>query len=423
VSNIRAALDEVVTQYRVSFEIPDPGQIHAMLGVIAANMSKDDKPVWLIFVGPPSSGKSDPMRYLAHLPSVHFASEVTAGGLLSCSPARGRGRQGTGGMLTSIGDFGILAVSDLSPTLCLGDDRLAQFLSMMREVYDGKVIRYGGQDGGMKRVWTGKLGFLAAATGDIDRHHSVINTLGDRYFYFRIPQGDVRAKMERARKRSDNKKSIEAALTALFNLLPANLGVELADETEQTLQTLAEFVAVARTAVVREPRNRTIEETPVSEEPTRLYLSFRSLFKGMARIGLSDTEAMAITSKIALDSLPRARLTIIKEALALGDLTVAQIRSGPYPLSLTTTHRALEELVEYRILTKVGENGVAAHYSPAPLLTASAAALPDGTFSDIFLISWLSSIGGGASEAAGMPDPLSEKVGGGLFDPIEPTEG
>lgn len=417
---IRAALDRVVEAYRVSLEIPDPSQIHAILGTVAANLGKDDKPIWLIFVGPPSSGKSDPMKYLGAIGNVRFTSEVTQGGLLSCSPTKGKANTGTGGLLNTIREPSVLVISDMSPILSLGEEGMKKFLGLMREVYDGKVIRHGGQDGGKEVSWTGKLGLLAASTGDIDRHHSIINTLGDRYLYFRMPAGDVSAKMERARTRKDNKKGIDAALKELFGLIVGSGPAELTDENEKTLQSLASFVAVARTAVIRDPHTRKLDDIAQPEEPTRLYLAFRTLLKGMIRIGLNEAEAMAVTSKIGLDSLPPARLAIIKMALAAGDVTVNDVKSGPWFFSTTAIHRAFEELVEYRLLTKTGVNGIEAHYFPSVSLTSMATSLPTGTFSDLLSFTWKNNkeVREGApvkSEKVGQPDP--DLVFGEIFPP------
>lgn len=386
---MRAALDLVVAEYRKSLEIPDPSQIHAVLGTIAANMTEGEKPVWLIIVGPPSSGKSDPLEYLKCLDKVKFASEITKGGLLSCASRNKKGPDGTGGFLKELGTFGILIISDMSSTMALGEDGLHGFLSLMRMVYDGHVERYGGQDRGAKNDWTGKMGLIAASTGDIDRHHSLINRLGDRYLYFRMPEGDVHAKMERARTRVTNKAGIESALKALFSMVSAANSPSLTDENEKTLQALASLVAVARTAVVRDPHTRKLEDIDQPEEPTRLYLTFRTLLKGMIRIGLTEPEAMAITSKIGLDSLPPTRLAIIKMVLATKDITVNDVKSGPWLFSTTAIERALHELMEHRLLDILsGKNGVEMHYSPSEQLTRKAALLPEATFSDNLLYIW-----------------------------------
>jgi len=417
-SECRAALDLVLAEYRKSLEIPDPSQIHAMLGTIAANMTKGEKPVWLVIIGPPSSGKSDPLGYLKCLDKVKFASEITKGGLLSCASRNKKGPDGTGGFLKEMGDFGILVISDMSSTMALGEDGLKGFLGLMREVYDGHVARFGGQDRGASNSWTGKMGFIAAATGDIDRHHASINTLGDRYLYFRMPEGDIKAKMERARTRVDNKNGIESALKALFSMISAADSPELTDGNEKTLQTLAMFVAKTRTAVARDPKDRSIQDITVPEEPTRLYLTFRTLLKGMIRIGLTETEAMAVTSKIALDSIPPTRLAIIKQVIAIQDLTVRHVETGPWVFATTAIHRALEELVKYRVLDRVGENGVPAHYSQSPWLKERVAGLPEGTFSDNLLCIWKERIEDKPSSLSRESEKVEPALDG-LFDEVD----
>ena len=423
-SEVRLALDNVIEQYRVDLEIPDPAQIYAILGAMAANHFNNSHPVWLVVVGPPSSGKSDPLKCLDVLPAVQFASEVSQGGLLSCSPRKERNPGSTGGLLTKMGAFGILVISDMSPTLSMHPENLGKFLSLMRDVYDGRVIRHAGQDGGQTREWTGKMGLIAAATGDIDRHHSVINALGDRYLYFRMPAGNINDKMWRAHGRKSNAKAIRAAIASLFGFIAMADQPEIAVETAKTLQGVAKFVAITRTAVIREGVARTIEFLPQPEEPVRLYLVLKTLYCGLIYIGLSETEAMGIVTKVALDSLPPARLMAIKTVL--GSVVPATMKAmmgqkGDV-FSETTVRRALEDLECFRVLTKVGENGIPAHYYPSDWLSRSVAELPEGTFSEISSITLeeeekrpLSSI----EDVFGVVADKSEKVGD---DSSTPTE-
>lgn len=385
---MRDKLDRVVEEYRKALDMPDPAQIHAVFGTIAANLIRDAAPVWLVIIGPPSSGKSDPLKHLRGLANIHQASEISAPGLLSCSPRKDKKAVSTGGLLTSIGDFGILVVSDMSTTISMHPERLAQLLSIMRDVYDGHVVRHMGQDGGVTRAWTGKIGLIAASTNEIDRHHAVINALGDRYLYFRMPVTDVRAKMNRARKRESNRQGIREAIVALLDAIREAKQPELTDQVEDWLQATAELVARCRAAVVRDGITREVEFLANSEEPTRLYLTLRTLVYGLMTIGLDESEAMNLASRIALDSLPPARLTILKSlARATEPVPAKPIFDAAVDVSDTTMRRALEELTLYRSIVRTGSNGVPALYSPSDWLKEVVARLPEPTFPALSSIS------------------------------------
>ena len=59
-------------------------------------------------------------------------------------------------------------------------------VSFLREIYDGSYTRWFGSDGGKHAQWKGKLGFIAAVTPVIDAHHSVMNTMGERFIMYRM---------------------------------------------------------------------------------------------------------------------------------------------------------------------------------------------------------------------------------------------
>jgi len=240
------------------------------------------------------------------------------------------------------------------------------------------------QDGGVTRVWTGKLGLIAASTGDIDRHHSVINSLGDRYLYFRMPKTDVEAKMLRAMSRDGNKNGIQATIKELLEKIDRKSVPVLDEDTEKSLRSIAIFVAQSRTAVVRDNFTREVEFVNDPEEPVRLYLTLRTLSRGLMLIGLEPTEVLGLVARIALDSLPPIRLWAIKVVSSSPNpVTLADVMEGS-DFSETMVRRALEDLTIYRIIAREGKNGVQALYSKNKWLKDFATI---GTFPDILSIS------------------------------------
>ena len=103
-------------------------------------------------------------------------------------------------------------------------------------------------------------------------------------------------------------------------------------------------------------------------ERVRLYLTLRTLAKGLLMVGLDTTETLVLTARIALDSLPPARLWAINViAREPEPVKFADILSGS-EFSGTMIRRALEDLTIFKIIVREGGNGVPATYSKSKRL-------------------------------------------------------
>lgn len=368
--SVELALAKLNAAFQTALYLPDLQQLHAILGAIAANLIPDELPVWLITVGPPSSGKSFILKCLSKLPFVHPASDITAASLLSCTPTKERSKKSSGGLLAKIGSgkTGILVVSDMGSILGTNSKELSHFFALMRDIYDGQLDRLTGQDGGMTYSWHGKLGFVAAVTNTIDQHHGIINSLGDRYLYFRMPSSDIWEKMQRSLRPKTSLESLRASVSDLFAAIDLEAIPALSDATEKALMALAADVAAARTAVTRDRFHRDVTHYPDAEEPMRLHQALRNLFRGIRMIGLSEEAALLLVSRIGGDSLPPARLAVGRLLRGRGgSANTSEIASDAAKLSPAlsqmTVRRTLEELAHYGVIDSVGENGVMAQHT------------------------------------------------------------
>src|SRR5262249_29653092 len=154
--------------------------------------------VWLMLVGPPGSGKSELLQSLLRLRSTHEAATITEPSLLSGTRDAERTEGAKGGLLKTIGGFGILILKEFTSILSMNRDARAALLAALREIYDGHWTRHVGVDGGRSLTWAGKLGIVAACTETIDRHHEVMSAMGERFALFRLPPTDADAQAERA---------------------------------------------------------------------------------------------------------------------------------------------------------------------------------------------------------------------------------
>ena len=178
-------VEDTLAVFRRWLYLPDPGSVLVALGAYAANRLPGS-PVWLLLVGAPGSGKTEPLSALARLSDAHLAGTLTEASLLSGTP-RKDAKGAKGGLLREIGEFGVIIAKDFTSVLNMNRDARATTLAALREVYDGSWTRHVGSDGGRALPWQGKVGFIGAVTPTIDRAHAVTAAMGERFLYYRLP--------------------------------------------------------------------------------------------------------------------------------------------------------------------------------------------------------------------------------------------
>jgi hypothetical protein len=333
--------------------------IYVILGTVAANRMAGD-PVWLMLVGPPSSGKTEPLLSLSRLSDVYIRSAITESGLLSGTPAKSKASDARGGLLREIGAFGYLVLKDFTSILSMNRDARGTVLAALREIYDGRWTRNLGVDGGRTLAWEGKLALLAACTATIDTHHAVIGTMGERFVLYRLPQLNAEQEQEHARRalattgqEAIMRAELATAVAALFTTLELPQAPPCLSEAELTrLITLATLAVRCRSPVEREGYSHEIQLIPPVEAPSRLARILVQLLTGMMAIGISREQAWHTLSKVALDCMPALRRSVIDQlSHAQGPLettTLATQLGYPTP----TTRRCLEDLAAHQVVVR-----------------------------------------------------------------------
>jgi hypothetical protein len=346
------ALAETVAVFRRWLHLPDPAALYAVLGTVAANRLPGD-PVWLLLVGPPGSGKSELLQALGSLPDVHPAATLTEAALLSGTPKRERADTASGGLLRTIGPFGILLAKDFGSVLSMQRDARAAVLAALREVYDGDWTRHVGTDGGRTLHWAGKVGLVAGCTPTIDRHHAVMGAMGERFVLFRLPRVAAheqgRRALDHAGKEEEMRAELGEAVAALFACQPIE-PPERGEGDAQRLVNLAALVVRCRSAVERDGYTREVELIPESEAPTRLVVVLARLLGGLHALGADQDTAWRVVGTAALDSIPALRRAVMDGLVAAEDeLPTAKLAEAiGYPKR--TTERALEDLVAHGVV-------------------------------------------------------------------------
>src|SRR5262249_13809414 len=201
--------------------IPNPRPVHRQGRTPVAANYLPGEPVWLGLGAPPSSAKTELPNSGSHLPNVEPIATLTVAALLSGTPKNERDKGAKGGLLRSIGEFGIAVLKDFGSVLSMHTETRAEVLAAMREIFDGKWTRHLGTDGGRTLHWEGKLGLVFGSTPAIDAYHAVIGSLGDRWLLSRMAPVAGKQQFTRALKHggaavAQMRKELAEAVAALF---------------------------------------------------------------------------------------------------------------------------------------------------------------------------------------------------------------
>jgi hypothetical protein len=348
-------LSALVTLFHLWLHTPDEEPLLALLGTVAANRRQGD-PVWLLNIAPPGGCKTETMRSLKTLHEVHYVGRLTEASLLSGTPAGKVAKEAKGGLLREMGENGLIVVKDFGSILSMPREPRAAVLAALREIYDGHWTRIVGSDGGRVLSWEGRVSLIGGATPAVDSYHSVIAALGERFLLVRHMDVASREHAQRALKNSPRISEMRSALasgvSAFFDQVDvASVEIVLSVDEEARLVDLATFVARCRSVVERDSYSRDITSIHGAESPTRLAVCLRRLYEGLISLGLSRERALAIVRRVSLDSMPSARLAVVRVLLPQGWTPIGEMNAWT-KLPSTTLRRALEELEAYEVVER-----------------------------------------------------------------------
>lgn len=341
-----ALLADFLEQLQKYVHLSDHGHVIFALAV-AVSSDLDGEPLWGMLVGPPSGGKSEAVKALDEIADEHV-DDITGPALLSWMPGK---NPKPAGILTRIPSRAFVSISDFSTVLATSDRGGRDTLfALLRRAYDGHVVREVGNSP-RPLTWTGRLTLLAAVTPAIDNFSSHTDALGPRWLYCRLPETNNDHKKATVRKRrkidglaelqAEARRRASALVRAARRVVP---DVELDDDMYDQLEDAAMLTCLGRAAVPRHAYGkREIDGIPVIEEPARVTGQIVSLAKSLLALGVPRGQALALAGKCALDTVPQARLMILRH-LAQGEpLTVSEVRRRT-GLNRHVARRALEDM-------------------------------------------------------------------------------
>ena len=324
--------------------------------VYVANMILPGDPVWVFLVGGSGQGKTERLAPLSIMPHVELASTLSGeAALLSATARKDRAEHAHGGLLRRIGDKGILIIKDFTSILEMDRTARGQVLAALREVYDGRWDREVGTEGGQTLTWRGKLGLLAASTTAIDKAHSVMNDMGPRSLFVRLPPADPARIGRSALEHMGRETTMRTELAAATAGLLAHLTGQPHDTAPVAdgLIGLAALVSLARSPVHRDYSGE-VELVGDPEAPTRIIKQLGQIWRACGILGLGRPESWEVVTRCALDSIPKLRGAVIRHlAGRVEPIDTTQVRIAlAHPKR--TVLRALQDLAAHGVV--IGES-------------------------------------------------------------------
>jgi hypothetical protein len=343
-STVPASVDDLVKVLAGYQHLDDPGHVWFALAVAVSGLAFDDDPLWGMLVGPASSGKTETTRILSGI--AGHVDDLTASSLLSWT--KGKTPRPTG-ILTRIGERGILTVGDFSTVLAMSNKGgRDQLFANLRRVYDGHLTRDLGNAEEPLR-WRGRLTILACCTPVIDQYAAHADALGPRWLYYRFGRKSTASKRAMgnvARGESVRDARSQAAELAAAILKPVAVRARSIRIPQPLGAALVETAIVACLGRAAVPRNgygrRDIEGIAVPEDPPRLVKQLEQLVGGLLALGMDEHRALALARRAALDSMPQARRGAL-EALVDNQRTVSEV-AQQIGCDRKVARMALEEL-------------------------------------------------------------------------------
>ena len=285
----------------------------AMLAAVAPKLLE---PIWMYFIGPPSSGKTESISPYEICSFTEFVSTITDNYLASGY----RDEQGNdpSALLTLNGK--ILVVKDVSPLLNDDSARVQKIWGDLRDAYDGQFSKGDGVNG--LTTYNARFGVIMCATDSIDRFVETHQQLGERFLSLRVHRVPLPLKerselCRRIREVMDEKniwrehfrQTVKTQMTLAQKFVLGHPGLPKVDRgTESIVEDMANYLSLLRTAPI-------VGAVVSAELPSRLMQQLftlghaHALMDGRMEWDQSDLD---VVRRIGLDTFQIKKRRIIQ---------------------------------------------------------------------------------------------------------------
>lgn len=321
--------NDVQAAYDDALLLEDRNYVRIMAATVIANQL-EGPPVWLMFVAPPSGGKTaalltlDELEFLPGKKVTFFISDLTENTFASGFKTSG----GDASLLSKVPYGGLLIFKDFTSILTKRHEARDAIMGQMREIFDRKFDKSTGNN--MDTAWRGKLGALAGVTTAVHEYMSEMSVMGDRFVMYSPLQPNRRELLEFMMATNLEGESQEKKLTRAKAVMHTYLrrcikfvkGARLymSEDDRNHLMDVADFATKVRSGVIVDERRGHVKFVPEPEMPTRLIeqlLSIGKVLSLMHEVDGKDPELtngdMSMLYKVAFDSIPVKRRWALRE--------------------------------------------------------------------------------------------------------------
>ena len=346
ISPMEETLEQVKATLRQHFEIKDWQAVEIIMATAVAHYIPGEM-LWLRFIGPSRSGRTELLRAIAEHPDCAEMEVLTPAAL------RGGFRKGPKVLDRITGK--LVITKDIASILTSRKDLRTEIFGVLRGIKDGKLTADFGSDEGHLEQKASFDWILAGTSSGIEQQRQLEGLLGQRFIDLRWQPGNREEMAYQAAYNNPYLTNIRAELTVDIMSLLCRAEQEaqtqewpLSEGNLRWLAKVADAAAVLR-ASVHQDRQGHILSLPEPEVGTELAQGFSRIAKGLLCLGLDDWKPYI--QRLAWDCMPSIRVKLLR-CLQKGPQTVNQLEQLT-GIPQRTIYYHLEEL---KMLKAVKDN-------------------------------------------------------------------
>ena len=333
---------EIEEKFEQFMLLGDKDYIKLTYAALIGNQMPSRKPIWLMLVAPPSSGKTTALNAFNGLRLVNansgekFEPTTNISDLTENSFASGmnRGDKQTS-LLHKIPRGGMMVFKDFTSILSKQEQTRRVIMGQLREIYDGAYVKRTGN--GEDVLWSGKIGAIAGVTESVYQHLETMSAMGDRFIMYQVQQPD-RKEMLRFKLDQEKLGFTESSIMPVLKDLStqylqrafdsmADLPITLPRHHEDEIIEVADFCTMVRSGLITNDYTGKILFVPQPEMPARMFeqmLALGAAFVFMRKLDdatatdLMQEDDFRIIYKIAFDSIPVVRRIALRYLTVFG---------------------------------------------------------------------------------------------------------
>ena len=343
ISPMEETLEQVKITLRQHFEIKDWEGVDIILATAVAHYISGEM-LWLRFIGPSRSGRTELLRAIAEHPDCAEMEVLT--------PAALRGGFRKGPKLLHRINGKLVITKDIASILTSRSELKTEIFGVLRGIKDGKLTADFGSDEGHLVQEASFDWILAATSSAIERQRQLESLLGQRFIDLRWQPGDREEMAYKAACNNPYLNNIRGELIVDIMSLLFRAEEEaqaqdwpLSESDLRWLAKVADTAAVLR-ASVQQDRQGHVLSLPEPEVGTELAQGFSRIAKGLQCLGLDDWKPYI--QRMARDCMPSIRVTILR-CLMKGPQTVNQLEQET-GIPQRTIYYHLEELTMLKVV-------------------------------------------------------------------------